>query len=333
MNACPSGRARRLHAAERTPGSRGRGRRVRWTAQPARRRPCPANVPAPDDRPVRATIPAAPRGARPGAPDARARVPRRRRRPRHRQPARRDPRRSPRSSPPTSASPPTCGPTRGCCGTRPTATYRMVSALLELARTRPLAGSPDRDRARACGRCSSSPPIRWPASTSRSTCRPTFPTRTATRRRCASRSRRRWSRRSRPWAGPTPRGRLRVSGSMVTDDAIGARRILEAGGRDGRREPGGDRPSRGRRQARRSSRIRRPATGRTAGSRRRLRRRGRAARGPRVRRRVVGARPPRPRPRTGGLPRRSRRPAARRRCSWSRRASSTPSCPTIACPG
>ena len=53
-------------------------------------------------------------------------------------------------------------------------TYRMVSALLELARTRPLADVRSR-WSPWCGRCSSSPRIRWPVSTSSSTCRPSLP--------------------------------------------------------------------------------------------------------------------------------------------------------------
>ena len=60
MNACPSRPARWLHPAERTPGSRDRGRRVRWTAQPARQRPCQRTCPRPTTDPSQTTRPRPP---------------------------------------------------------------------------------------------------------------------------------------------------------------------------------------------------------------------------------------------------------------------------------
>ena len=142
-----------------------------------------------------------------------------------------------RSSPRTSASPPTCGPIARLLRDEADRTYRMVSALLELARTRPLADRP----------IAMEPVVRtmlelaaYPlAGVDVELDVPCRPARRARRPIGGApvASRRRWSTRSRPWVGPTPAGACAVSGSTVADRRDRHAQDPEAGGRDGRREP------------------------------------------------------------------------------------------------
>ena len=141
-------------------------------------------------------------------------------------------------------------------------TYRMVSALLELARTRPLAARPIAMEpvVRTMLELAAYPlagvdvEVDLPADLPDAHGDPSVVRQSLATALVEAIEALGW---------PDARGRLRVSGSTVADDATGTRRDPEAGGRDGRREPGGDRPSRSRRQrgarAGRCRRDRRPA--------------------------------------------------------------------------